>query len=48
MSAEVVLGFACGALAGWLARRAYVRWRSVRAARAVLHGFAPTIIKRAP
>lgn len=43
MSATIT--FACGALAGWFARRAYCRWRTARLTRAQRIG---DIVSRAP
>jgi len=42
---SAVLAFACGLLAGWLARRVYVRWRNARLSRAQRIG---DIVRRAP
>lgn len=39
------LAFACGAAAGWCARRAYARWHNARLSRADLIG---SIVMRAP
>lgn len=45
---SAVLAFVCGLVAGWLSRRAYVRWRASQALSTVLRGLDPGIVKRAP
>jgi hypothetical protein len=38
----------CGVASGWYLRKAYATWRANRTGRAVLLGFDPGIIRRAP